>query len=198
MWYNTVIMAKRVYIIHGWRGSPEGAWFPWLTKQLQEKGFEVYTPAMPDPDRPRIEVWTQFIRTLVENPDKDAFFVGHSSGCRAILRYLEELPDGTKVGGAVFVAGWFTLSNLETDEDRQIAKPWLEQFINYEKVKERTKNFVAVFSENDPYVPMENKTMFEENLGAKTVVSGHHGHLDAEDGIVEVPVVLEELLKMAK
>ncbi len=191
-------MLKRVYIIHGWRGRPDEGWFPWLTKQLQDKGFEVYIPAMPDPDKPKIELWVQYIENLVDEPDKNTYFIGHSSGCQAIMRYLEKLPEDKKVGGCIFVAGWFTLTNLETDEDVEIAKPWLERLINFELVKKHTDNFVAVFSQNDPYVPMENQAMFEEDLGCKTIVVGQQGHLGGDDGVVELPVVLEELLKMSK
>ena len=28
---------KRVFIIHGWEGHPENAWFPWLKKELEQK-----------------------------------------------------------------------------------------------------------------------------------------------------------------
>ncbi len=191
-------MPKRAYIIHGWRGDPDEGWFPWLVKELEDKNFEVYVPAMPDPDKPKIELWVQYLENLVGEPDKNTYFVGHSSGCQTILRYLEKLPEDTKVGGCVFVAGWFTLTNLETDEDVEIAKPWLERLINPEKVKIHTKNLVAIFSQNDPYVPMENKTIFEEDFKCKTIVIGQQGHLGGDDGVVELPVVLDELLKMAK
>ena len=191
-------MAKRVYIIHGWAGRPDEAWFPWIRKQLEEKDFEVFAPAMPDPDYPKIEVWVQFLENLIDSPDKNTYFVGHSSGSQAIMRYLEKLPEDIKVGGCVFVAGWSKLKNLTTEEDWDIAKPWMERIINFEKVKRHAHSLVAVFSENDPYVDLENKTLFEENLGAKTILDGHKGHFDKDDGIIELPVVLRELLKMIK
>ena len=31
---------KRVYIIHGWEGYPEEGWFPWLKKELEDRGFD--------------------------------------------------------------------------------------------------------------------------------------------------------------
>ena len=189
---------KRVFIIHGWKGDPAEGWFPWLKKQLEDRDFEVYVPAMPDPDKPKLEVWISYISNLVGQPDKDTYFIGHSSGCRAILSYLEKLPEDTKIGGAIFVAGWFMLTNLESDEDWETVKPWLEQLINFDKVKVHTKNFVAVFSENDPYVPMDNRTIFEEGLGCKIIMVGQRGHLGGDDGIIELSRVLEEILNMAK
>src|SRR3989344_5873901 len=178
---------KRVYIVHGWSGDPNEGWFPWLKKELEEQDFEVYVPAMPEPDRPKVEVWVQYMENLIGMPDKNTYFIGHSSGCQAILRYLDKLPEGTKIGGCVFVAGWFSITNLETDEDRDTAKPWTEGMINFVKIKESTKNFVAIFSENDPYVPLENRTIFEESVGCKIITVGQKGHLGGDDGVIELP-----------
>jgi len=56
-----------------------------------------------------------------------------------------------------------------------------------------------LFSEDDPDVPFaDNKPIFEKELGAKIIVEEGKGHFTAEKGVTELPVVLEELLKMAK
>jgi len=34
-------MSKRVFLIHGWEGSPEEGWRPWLKKELEKRGFKV-------------------------------------------------------------------------------------------------------------------------------------------------------------
>lgn len=101
---------KRVYIIHGWDGYPEEGWFPWLKSELDKKDYKVFVPQLPDPGNPRIHNWVPALAKLVENPDKETYFVGHSMGCQAIARYLETLSKNTKVGGAVFVAGFFKTS----------------------------------------------------------------------------------------
>ena len=87
---------------------------------------------------------------LVGEPDEQTFFVGHSIGCQTILRYLESLPADKKVGGAVFVAGWFVLGDLETEEEKIIGKPWVETPIDFNAIKSATNNFVVIFCDNDP------------------------------------------------
>ncbi len=190
---------KTVYIIHGWEGYPEEGWFPWLKKELENRGFEVYVPAMPDSAEPKIETWIPFISRLVGSPDLNTFFVGHSIGCQAIIRYLETLPEGVKIGGAVFVAGWFVLSELETEEEKIIGKPWLKTPIDFNKVKATANNFVAVFSKDDPVVPLvENKKLFEKRLNTKIIIENDKGHFSGSDGITELPVVLDSLLEISK
>jgi len=46
-------MIKRFYLIHGWGGSQETAWFIWLRKELEKNGFEVHSPDMPDTTNPK-------------------------------------------------------------------------------------------------------------------------------------------------
>ena len=100
-------MSKRVFIIHGWEGYPEEGWFPWLKRELEAKGFEVKVPQMPDADNPRIQNWVPAIAEIVGKPDKNTYFVGHSVGCQAITRYIESLPEKSKVGGVIFVSRFF-------------------------------------------------------------------------------------------
>ena len=187
-------MIKRVFIIHGWEGYPDEGWFPWLKKELEQKGFQVIVPSMPSPDNPKIDIWVPYLTKIVSKVDENTFFVGHSIGCQTILRYLENLPPDKKIGGAIFVAGWFTLMNLETEEEKEIAKLWLETQIDLERVKLHTKNFVAIFSDDDPVVPITNKKLFEQKLGAKTLVEHNKGHFGEDSGIKELRSVLSSLL----
>ena len=193
------MMPKRVFIIHGWDGYPEEGWFPWLKRELELHGFEVHIPPMPNPNEPRIDTWVSHLAQVVIEPDERTFLVGHSVGCQTIMRYLEGVPVGKRVGGAVFVAGWFVLSDLETEKEKIIGKPWIETPIDLGKVRAVAGNLVAILSEDDPTVPFqENKKRFEENLGAKIVVENGKGHFSGSDGITDLPSALEAILEIAK
>src|SRR5437016_1364128 len=111
---------KKAIIVHGWDGYPEEGWFPWLKKELQTKGFKVSVPQMPESQKPRINNWVPALAKAVEKAEENTYFVGHSMGVQAITRYLLTLPKGAKVGGAVFVAGFFKrLTGLENDPEVQ-------------------------------------------------------------------------------
>lgn len=187
---------KRVFIVHGWEGSPGDCWFPWLKKKLEAKGFTVEIPSMPNPGEPIIKDWVNHIAGRVGKPDQDTYFVGHSIGCQAILRYLEELSD-VQVGGVVCVAGFFRLPFLETEEEKVIAKPWLEEEIDFSKVKSCAGKIAAIFSDNDPYVDLGDKELFEKNLGAETIVEHDKGHFSDDAGIKELPSALDAVVMMA-
>jgi len=189
---------SRIIIIHRWSGGSEDDWRPWLRAELTKAGHEVLVPEMPERDLPVIEKWVGRLAEVVGKPDGDTYFVGHSIGCQAILRYLDAhrfAPTET-VGGAVFVAGWFNLKNLEDDEARTIARPWMERSIDVAKIKAVLPKSTLVISDNDPYDTFEeNKQKFGE-LGSGIVVVHGAGHITADDGFVEASVVLSEVKKI--
>ena len=190
---------KTVYIIHGWDGSPDEPMLQWLKKSLEKNGYSVFVPEMPNPETPKISTWIGKIKEIAQ-PDENTIFVGHSIGCQAILRYLEQLSEETKIAGVVLIAPWMKLDEQtikeEGEEVVEIAKPWIDIPIDFEKVKTRSNKFVAIFSDNDPYVPLNQKDLFEKKLGAKTVVEHQKGHFAPHDGIEEVPTILEKIIAL--
>jgi hypothetical protein len=194
-------MKKRVVIVHGWDGTPTDGWFLWLTKELVSKGFEVVGPQLPDADEPRVERWVPALAQAVGTPDEQTYFIGHSMGCQTIARYLEFLPEGTKVGGAVFVAGFFKrLTGLEEEEgSEEIGRQWLEAPLDLSKVRSHLPKSIAIFSDNDPFVPLDNQDDFRNKLGSEIIIQKRMGHFSGSgDGILELPIALESLLKIAQ
>lgn len=185
----------RVFIIHGWGGKPEHGWYTWAKVKCKESGYESNLPEMPDTDNPKIETWVPFLANLVGVPQETDVLIGHSIGCQTILRYLENLGEEQKVDKVILVAPWGAgLSNLADNEEESIARPWLETPINWEKVKLKANSFVSIFSDDDPYVPLEkNKKILEEKLGGEIIVEHNKGHFTEDDGIKELPELLKHI-----
>jgi hypothetical protein len=181
---------KKCIIVHGWGGSPTTNWIPAMKKAVEAKGYEVEVPEMPDTENPVISAWLKKLQEVAVDPDSETVFIGHSIGCQAILRFLEKLTSGTKINRCIFFAPWITLKGLETDDEREIAKPWLETPIDFEKVKSHCDVFTAFFSDDDPFVPVEDKKVFEEKLHAETHLEHKKGHFDNLD-VQNYPLVVK-------
>ncbi len=188
-------MTKRVFIVHGWDGYPEEGIFPWLKKELENKGFEVFNPFMPEPQNPTIDKWVSFLALQIGIPDENTILFRHSIGAQTILRYLETLDVNKKIGGAVFLAGWVNLTEeaYEDEGDKEIAKPWLEIPIDWEKVKARCVKFIGIWSDDDPLVPLSDSQIFQEKLGAEIIVEHKKGHFSGSDRVTEFPSALEAI-----
>jgi uncharacterized protein len=180
---------KRVFIIHGWQGTPEHGWKFAVRDSLQQKGFAVFVPRMPDTDKPKESEWLSYLQTIICTPDSDTYLIGHSLGCTAILRYLESLNEGHHIGGAILVAAF--LDDLGIPE----LSNFYEKPFQWEKIKKRSKNIVVINSTNDYYVPMSHGEMFKELLGdrGEVIIMKDMKHFSGDDGVVDLPVVVDTI-----
>ena len=190
-------MRERAFIIHGYLGYPTEAWLPWLKAMLEKRGYQVWLPAMPHPDRPTIPEWVDFIGKLVGKPDSRTVMIAHSLGCDAVLHYLETLGESAmSVGKTVLVASRFPagMSPEEADkkiEGDEVLKPWLTARVDPKNVKMAAGKCTVILSDNDPYIPIaEAKASFQENFAAEIIVEHRKGHFNEDDNIAELPSAL--------
>lgn len=181
---------KRAIIVHCWDGTPDYCWYPYAKRELEAKGFVVSVPAMPETDAPQLIKWLPVLQEVVGMPDEELVLIGHSAGCITILRYLETLAPGTRVGKVVLAAG-FT-DDLGYDE----LKNFFTTPLDLERVKTTSAHgFVAIHSDDDPFVPLKHGDIFKEKLGAELIVKHAFKHfsgaVDGEESCTELPEVVE-------
>lgn len=187
-------MKKRAFLIHGWDGSPNEGWRPWLKQKLEDKDFEVIAPAMPNAATPNMSEWLEHLDKIVGQIDDQCYFVGHSLGCITILRYLERLNPQKKVGGVILVAG-FT-SNLGYKEIESFFPE--EGWLDWDKINSHCSKFVAIHSDNDPYVSTHyGEEFFQNKLKAKYILEHNKKHFSGDNNINELPVAFDEILKIS-
>ena len=179
---------ERIFIVDRWEGSPEKDWYQWLANRLEKKAYQVHLLEMPHPEKPEIKEWVEHLSQAVGKLDEETHFIGHSIGCQTILRYLS--TQKRKAGKVALVAGWATLQGLETKQEEEITLPWLTTPIDWDKAKYNLSEIIAIFSDNDPFVPLDNKDIFKAKLGAKIIVEHDRGHFTQDDGATELPIIL--------
>jgi len=189
-------MSKRVIMVHGWGGSPQKDWFPWAKSLLEEKGYEVIVPEMPDTDYPKIEPWVDKLKEAVGEIRESDVLIGHSIGCQAVERYLQTLSADTRLDKVILIAPWVILTRKtfeEMGEDEEVVRSWYEEPIEYEKIKNMAR-WTAVFSDDDPFVNYEdNFRVYRDKLGAEIMSKKSQGHFASEQGVNTIPFLLELL-----
>jgi len=110
------------------------------------------------------------------------------------MRHLEQLPASGTARGATFVAPWFVLTNL-TAEEEPIAQPWIDTSIDFARLRSRLPELTAYFSDDDPYVSLDNQTLFEQRLAARTHLLKGLKHMGVESGMTTFPELLATTLK---
>jgi len=180
----------RVILIHGKDANPDDKWYPWFKKEIMTKGIEVIIPKLPKANNPIMTEWLSILENL--KPDQDTILIGHSRGGVAVLRYLENLPIGTKIKKVILIA---TNSGLI----KHMAIPTESNFgfytkdgYDFAKIRSHCDNFVVFHSKNDKWVPFAHGQENAKNLNAKFITFDARGHFGINDGIV--PGLIEEII----
>ncbi len=183
---------KKVFIVHGFEGSPNGGWRPWLMEELEKQDVYACALAMPNPNDPMPSEWVKEIKRHVEgNPRDQIYLVGHSLGVPAILRYLEK-ANVKNVKGIVLVSGPFLKAT------RKRINRFFTKSFDVKAVRSRVKKVTVIHGDNDPFVPLEQGEMLAQELGGNLVTIKNGGHLNGSAGWLTLPACLDALLKMMK
>ncbi len=146
-------------ILHGTSSNHDSNWFPWLKSELEALGHKVWVPDLPDSDMPNIDKYNEFLISSGWDFNNN-ILIGHSSGAVAINGLLQELTDNVNVEAAILVGsfrgdlGWDSLHGVDIPFD-------------FNKIKNKSRRFFVIHSDNDPYCPVEGAQWISEKLGAE-------------------------------
>lgn len=183
---------KKVFIVHGFEGSPNGGWRPWLMAELNKKNIYAGAFLMPKPDNPVLEEWVEEISRQVERcKDDEIYLVGHSLGVTAILRFLEETKMNNVFGTVLVSSVSEKIGNLKIDS-------FMEKDFDFKKIKSKCKSFSVIHGDNDPYVPLNNAETLSEELNGELIIIENGEHLNGSAGWLTLPQCMNALDKMMK
>ena len=186
---------KKVFIIHGFNGKPNGGWRSWLMGELSKNDIYACALPMPTPDVPVKSEWVKTITEAIGIPTEEIFLIGHSLGVPAILRYLESLDKDSKIGGAVLVSG--PVLKIEKDGYEKV-NTFLDVAFDFDHIKNTCKNFIIIHGDDDKAVSFSNAEELAKKLSCNLISIPNGGHLNGESGCYKLPEALDSLLKMIK
>ncbi|MCC6323342.1 serine hydrolase family protein [Candidatus Nomurabacteria bacterium] len=190
---------KKVYIVHGFGGIPNGGWFPWLMKELALLGIPATSILLPDTNNPDVNKWSETINKYVGEDTENVILVGHSLGVPALLRYLERCLNDKTLGGLVLVSG--VLEPLEVDNpisDFRKIDQFLIPEINFENIKNIPNQSIVIHGSKDPIVPITHAEKISKAMNCEliTIPEGDHFSQKMEPICYELPEVLSAIKKI--
>lgn len=181
---------KKVFLIHGFGGNPNGGWRPYIMFELEKVGIYACSLPMPKPEAPILGEWLDTIKSAVETcSDDEIYLVGHSLGGTAILRYLEKF-DVSNIKGLILASAPCNLNKND-----KIAG-FLTPDFNWNIISNYKNPVVVIHGDNDPYVPISDAKEVKNNLNAELIVIKNGKHLNGSAGYSELPEALNVLIKM--
>jgi len=179
-------------LVHGWKGWPDNAWFPWLRKELEAKGFTTEALKLPNPLLPERDAWVRMVKDSITGPDM--VLIGHSLGCAAILLALQEYG-GPPVAQAVLVSGvgrpYLSGAIVKKMEEWT---GWFTESIDFEAIKSKARKWTVIHSRHDYIVPFEEGKWLADQFGVPVIEPKAKGHLITEERCLELPEALETIV----
>ncbi len=183
---------KKVFIIHGFEGAPNGGWRPWLMGELQKQDIYACALAMPSPDTPRLTEWLdELSRHLNRNENDEVYLVGHSLGGAVIMRYFEQYAPPWVKGVVLVSSPCATTNNHHLDD-------FLHNEFNFKTIKNNIPVFAVIHGDDDSVVPFADAERIARELGGKLIPIPHGKHLNGSAGFTQLPeclIVLQEMMQ---
>lgn len=185
------MLKPTIYLIPRWAGNAHSDWYDWAVLQIKAKyDIDIHCLELPDWNEPSPEKSLKYLSENITELNKQCYFIGHSVGCQAILHFLNSQTINTKIGGFLFLAGWF-----EVDKPWESLKPWLKtEALDFSFISRMTNFKHILLSDDDPFTSdfQRNKTFWETNLNAVVKIASKGKHFNES---IE-PNVLTEIDEM--
>jgi predicted alpha/beta hydrolase family esterase len=168
----------RIIFIHGngaehWNFAFSG----WLKKKLEERGYPTFFETFPDSIMARSSYWLPFLKNQVKAGENDVI-IGWSSGAVAAMRYTEN----NKIAGSILICPCYTDLGEESEKiSGYYDSPW-----NWEKIKNNQKNIALFYSDNDPFIPINEPEYIAKKLGAEKFMLPGRKHFIEQNKITEL------------
>lgn len=161
---------KNAIIFHGTGEAPNFYWYPWLKNKLEEKGYAVSIPELPDTNHPNVATWLP--KALEESYNEETIIIGHSAGSTLMLALLEQLK--VKIHQAIMVAAFY-------QDLPDFHGPIIKSSYDWEKIKSHVKEAIIINSDNDPWgCSAEVGLDLIGKIGGTLIVPHGEGHMGSD------------------
>jgi leucyl-tRNA synthetase len=180
-------LAKKYHfvLLHGFGGSAQGNFFPWIKKELESEGHTVEVLDLPNTDHPQEAEQVDYVLEH-SKLDQNTILFGHSLGSVVAMKVLEKLDH--PIAGLV-VSGTFIEPKFK-DHSREFESTFTWEF-NGEKIRENIGFARVIHDLSDSAIFEESSRDVAALLGADLqLVTAKSEHFDAD---VE-PAILKNII----
>ena len=170
-------------ILHGWQGSGPEHWQSWLAERLARAGEDVRYPDLPDPDRPKVDAWSEVLHEQLAAMRGERIVLCHSLACLLWAHEAARIADAGPADRGLLVTPPCPVSVIYGAE-------WFYPTpLDPEAVAASARELRVVATDNDPYCPAGAAHSFAGPLHAAVDVLPGAGHINVEAGYGPWPAV---------
>ncbi|MCR4263655.1 MAG: leucine--tRNA ligase [Candidatus Roizmanbacteria bacterium] len=187
--------------LHAWWSDPKEHFHGWLDNKLSQNGVSSTTPELPDALTPASDAWlSEGMHNLAEHSE-NTVLTARSLSCWTALRMAEKqkLRKVILIAPSLPTKEWkeriASLTTIEKDPKKALLS-FVDDHIDFTKVRENVREFVVFLSTNDPYIPREPAENYIRNNipQARIIHVRDAGHFDGKSGYDTFEQLLEEIM----
>lgn len=133
---------RNAWLLHGTGGSDtDYFWFADTKDYLEDRGFEVWWPLLPNTDKPELEETRDFVEEKMPLLTEDTLIIAHSSACPMLLSFLQYVRQ------AILVSGFYRPIDDEGISELMLQK---EEY-DWQAIRGAAKEILLINSDDDPW-----------------------------------------------
>lgn len=170
-----------VVLVHGSFGKPFENWFPWLEKNLTEKGIECIIPTFPTPNNQNYYIWEELMNYYYKQGiiNGETILIGHSCGAAFLTKFL--INNNVKVKKLITVSGYNNFYGGDDLMDKLNGSFYVDEQ-KFVELKSKVEDIISFYSNNDPFIDQNTLKKFADLLGGKHIVVANAGHFNQSSG----------------
>jgi len=157
-----IFSEKNNYVLlHGYKGTSEKNFFLWLKNELENRGYKVTVPILPNTDNPNINEQVKYVLKNC-NFDENTVLLGHSLGSVVALKVLEKLKKPIKK--LINVAG-FVVPNTKN-------RPYIKTFnwkYDFNKIRKNVKEILILKDIDDLVIRKDAADKIKAAIGGEII-----------------------------
>lgn len=149
-----------VLLLHGFKGSAQTGFFPWLKQELEERGHKVSAPELPNSANANVEEQVKFV---LDNYffDENTILFGHSLGGVVAMKVLERVKN--KIHRLILIDSF-----VSPGPDRAYASTTTWEF-DYKKIRNHAEEINMLVDSTRAVVSADRQQGMRENFQATII-----------------------------
>lgn len=173
-------MKNNFILVHGSFGNPYANWFKWLNEELENRNYNCLVPSFPvGVGYQNYNNWSKLLKYYFDLGfiNETTTLIGHSIAPIFIAKFLIE--NNIKVKKLIYVSGFNNYLGINEEYDNVNKTMFID---NLEELRNYCNDIICLYSNNDPYLPLEVLESFANIVATEKIMIYNGGHLNSESG----------------
>ncbi len=149
-------------LLHGWEGSSQSNFFPWLKSELESRGAKVTVLDLPNTEHPKEFEQVDFVSESYVF-DENTIIIGHSLGAVIGLKLIQKLKG--RIKEFVSIAGF-------ADTEWKVELPFVQEFnfnFDFTSINKNCSKFTVINALDDQFVNEKQAEFLAKKLNTKVI-----------------------------